>query len=232
MCYYLYFKATGNVQLSTLTIDQLNTLLQANILNNCITNCSNQGSCVYQSGGLVCVCNGNYGGTRCQEDIRPCASSPCINNGTCIENIPEQTFTCHCNLHLFYGRYCENRVDLCANHTCSDNGFCTTVDNQPTCTCFSMYSGTNCEIKSAEKQTIENFISAASIISIICLITFYLIMVVSDAETLYRTHRQRKKSNMKKIKKKPKSSHKNDTNKRINQQFTKKSHLDYIPLEI
>jgi hypothetical protein len=145
------------------------------------------------------------------------------------------TFTCECNSKLFYGQHCEMRVDLCANQTCSNNGYCSVVNNEPTCVCFAMYNGSNCEIKSAEKQRIENVISAASIIAIVCIIGFYLVMVLSDVDSMYRgflrrrtAARLREKTPHQKVQSVKRSP--TNENQRMRKHVVKKTHLDYIPL--
>jgi hypothetical protein len=160
---------------------QLNVLMQSTILNNCLTNCSGNGACNLRNGSLVCECVQFHAGIACQNDIRPCSSAPCINNGTCSDNIAEQTYTCDCDLKLFFGVNCESLINLCANVTCSDSGFCkVAANNEPVCKCFPLFSGTNCEIKSAVMRAIENCITTASIIAIICICAVYVFMAFLD----------------------------------------------------
>ncbi|RNA00108.1 crumbs isoform X1 [Brachionus plicatilis] len=107
-------------------------------LTKCLINCSNNGKCFYDTkkNYLECKCFENFTGLSCQVDKRFCSSSPCLNNGTCIED--SQGFRCQCMKDYFFGKYCEKAIDLCANETCSKNGFCVIL------------SGEKCEIESVE----------------------------------------------------------------------------------
>ncbi|RNA23001.1 neurogenic locus notch -like protein [Brachionus plicatilis] len=120
-------------------------------LTKCLINCSNNGKCFYDTkkNHLECKCFENFTGPSCQVDKRFCSSSPCLNNGTCIED--SQGFRCQCMKDYFFGNYCEKAIDLCANETCSKNGFCVVKkDFKVICKCLYLYSGEKCEIESAE----------------------------------------------------------------------------------
>ena len=43
---------------------------------------------------ISCLCKLGYAGTNCEYDIDECASSPCVNNGTCL-NL-EGLYVCKC----------------------------------------------------------------------------------------------------------------------------------------
>ncbi|RNA34459.1 neurogenic locus notch -like protein [Brachionus plicatilis] len=120
-------------------------------LTKCLINCSNNGKCFYDTKKKYseCRCFGNFTGPLCQVDKRFCSSSPCLNNGTCIED--SQGFRCQCMKDYFFGKYCEIAIDLCANETCSKNGFCVVKkDFEVFCKCFYLYNGEKCEIESVE----------------------------------------------------------------------------------
>jgi len=40
------------------------------------------------------------------DPLQPCKSSPCLNNGTCTDDILTQEFTCTCTA-AYYGDLCE-----------------------------------------------------------------------------------------------------------------------------
>ena len=60
-------------------------------------------------------------GPNCEVDIIECASTPCLNGGTCNDN--RNYFTCSC-LSGFGGTLCEININECASQPCTNNGFC------------------------------------------------------------------------------------------------------------
>lgn len=60
-----------------------------------------------------------YEGNECFYDVRECASSPCLNNGECIENMPGH-FYCSCQAG-FEGNLCQYNKDDCASNPCGEN---------------------------------------------------------------------------------------------------------------
>lgn len=153
--------------------------------NVCLVNCSNHGKCkLSDENRFKCECDINYAGSICQADMRPCSSKPCLNNGTCFENIAESSFKCECN-QFYFGEKCEFKIDVCKNVTCSFKGNCADVNNKPKCECFYLYSGLRCEIESSEQKIIKNVVSSASIIAIIIIILFYSSFIISDLFDFY-----------------------------------------------
>jgi hypothetical protein len=170
------------------TGSQLNEVLSeyTGDLSGCLSNCSNQGYCVFNSiQKYVCKCNQYRTGKACQSDLRPCSSSPCLNNGTCssimVNN--DTSFQCICQNNLYYGIYCEHKLDLCKNNTeiCFANqGFCIMNDTQPTCKCLMGYSGIKCEIQSTSLVITKAIVNASSIVAIIVLVSFVILILCFD----------------------------------------------------
>ena len=73
---------------------------------------------------LSCLCPEGFTGTRC-EIRNPCSTTPCINNGQCV-NTPNAVYgtayTCQCQPG-FTGANCELQ-DFCAAQPCLDDAPC------------------------------------------------------------------------------------------------------------
>jgi len=162
----------------------LNILQSSTDMSSCLMNCSNQGICKLDpiTQKFICECNANFMGKSCQTDSRPCMRwNPCLNNATC-QNVNSTSFECKCPSNgLYYGEYCENKVNLCENVTCSSNGYCYLQNQtQPKCKCNNGFSGETCELESNTIKQLKTFQWTSTIICIICLITFWTLIVGSD----------------------------------------------------
>ncbi len=71
--------------------------------------------------GCSCLCAEGYEGSRCEQNIDDCASSPCKNEGTCTDLL--NGFNCTCS-DRFYGERCElsNICTLGANQSACQHG--------------------------------------------------------------------------------------------------------------
>lgn len=170
-------------------------------LSGCLVNCSNHGICYSDpvTNVIGCICDQNFTGSACATDIRACSSSPCLNEGLCIDLFNNQTdsFSYQCNCTQYYsGANCDTKIDICAGQECSNHGTCTDTNHTAVCDCYSNYSGDQCEIESESLKTAKKVIQSTSIIAIITLIMFYLLFVCSDIHTWYvgrnRKRRERK----------------------------------------
>lgn len=173
-----------------------------NDLTGCLVNCSNHGLCsVNSQNQLVCACFGNFIGSSCQTDTRPCSANPCLNNGTCVEaydsSSKEYSYTCNCG-EFHFGERCEFQVDLCVNKTCAGNGRCyVNASFVPVCECYKMFLGDNCEEQSEKLKTVKQMISATSVIAIVTICVTYLIVILCDLHTLLTKKQKRRKINPK-----------------------------------
>jgi len=198
-------------------------------MNSCLINCSNVGICKVDSlrKKYFCECNPNFMGKSCQTDKRPCfQSNKCLNNATCLY-VNTTSFECKCPSNgLYYGEYCENRINLCENVTCSNHGFCFLNQTQTKCKCFTGYSGDKCDLESNFVKVIRYVQWTSTIICIICIITFWTLIVGNDVLNYFKIGNEKIDINEwkhEKLQEKTKCKEKLCQNKR------KKVHFEYIP---
>ncbi|KAJ8314221.1 hypothetical protein KUTeg_008782 [Tegillarca granosa] len=79
-------------------------------------------------------------------EIDECASSPCQNQATCVDQI--NGFTCICEKG-WNGTLCQNNIDDCVGATCQHGGTCVDGINSYSCNCQYGYSGAHCETREA-----------------------------------------------------------------------------------
>ena len=105
--------------------------------------CMNDGTCKNIDNVGVCQCVAGYTGSRCEQQIDPCDSGPCLNHGNCTATDPFH-FVCKCPM-FFTGSLCENYTNPCTSNTCSNNGTCVPLSEETfSCTCAVGYSGQDC----------------------------------------------------------------------------------------
>jgi hypothetical protein len=133
---WLALEKKSSFSFSQLSTSQTTQLLGSTYdMSGCIVNCTNQGSCVFDSENnkFKCACNAYFSGLACQLDTRACSSNPCLNNATCVDvysnstsnssSVVDSKFRCECQSN-YEGAYCETKINICANETCSSNGNC------------------------------------------------------------------------------------------------------------
>ncbi|XP_033113935.1 fibropellin-3-like [Anneissia japonica] len=84
---------------------------------------------------------------RCGEPIDECASSPCLNGGTC--NDLQNAFECVC-VNGYEGARCEIETNECASNPCQNGGQCLDLIGLYFCNCPLGYLGVNCETDNNE----------------------------------------------------------------------------------
>ncbi|XP_061505186.1 protein crumbs isoform X1 [Anopheles gambiae] len=134
-------------------------------------NCLNGGSCT--PNGSACLCPPGYDGARCEQPVgnglcspancaepyrciggkcqcpdnmncdNPCASSPCLHNGSCY--LQGQGYACKCTSG-FEGKRCENDIDECKKDGICGNGICQNTPGSFRCFCTPGYTGLNCDL--------------------------------------------------------------------------------------
>ncbi|CAF2434063.1 unnamed protein product [Rotaria sp. Silwood2] len=126
----------------------------------CLTNpCENGGSCFITNSATtkgICICHEGFIGDYCEilynrtlngirEQKSYCSTSPCINDGTCVE---KGLFNGYCRCTPEYrGTYCETAVHPfgCNPNPCKNGGTCVLLENnQAQCLCTAVFRGVTC----------------------------------------------------------------------------------------
>ncbi|XP_046549400.1 sushi, von Willebrand factor type A, EGF and pentraxin domain-containing protein 1-like [Haliotis rubra] len=115
--------------------------------------CLNGGTCRVVNHDYFCDCPPDFTGSACVTELKACDSSPCYNNGFCI-NQGALAYTCHCpssvgsSTSRYSGLRCEIDRNDCAFNPCRNNGSCHDKVGAYTCLCpsFSEYTGSSCSV--------------------------------------------------------------------------------------
>jgi hypothetical protein len=154
-------------------------------LFGCLVNCSGKGKCLYTAENrFECKCLQLRSGVACENNLHPCASVKCLNDGKCYElpsfdGVDNLEVACNCS-GLYYGSKCQEKINVCANEICSGHGACFENNSLPFCKCFSMYEGDKCETSSAALQHLRKKISIASYLAFFFLFLCYGIFICLD----------------------------------------------------
>uniref|UniRef100_A0A3Q2VZY8 Delta-like protein n=1 Tax=Haplochromis burtoni TaxID=8153 RepID=A0A3Q2VZY8_HAPBU len=110
--------------------------------------CGPRGRCIsLPAGNFSCSCDPGFTGTYCHENINDCASSPCKNGGTCIDEI--NSFKCFCP-DGWEGSLCDEWIFLsvdvneCSRNPCQNGGQCVDLLNDFYCNCVDNWKGKTC----------------------------------------------------------------------------------------
>ena len=84
-----------------------------------------------------------FTGKNCDVNINECASSPCLNNGYCIDEV--NSYRCICQ-YGDTGPNCELSINFCDPNYCMNGATCHSLEDKFTCECSQGFNGTRCEL--------------------------------------------------------------------------------------
>ena len=98
--------------------------------------CENGATCVdVEVGGYKCNCLPGYTGDLCGVNIDECASSPCVNGGTCTDGI--NGYSCLCPAEFngptclcpqgYTGENCSEKINACETSPCKHGATCVSL---------------------------------------------------------------------------------------------------------
>jgi Notch-like protein len=91
-----------------------------------------------------------YTGSICETDIDECASTPCLNGGTCTQGVASYTCTCAAGFADVPVGTCFSELDECSSSPCLNGGTCFDHTFAYSCVCAKGYAGYNCEVNPNE----------------------------------------------------------------------------------
>lgn len=120
-------------------------------LNFCTNHkpCHNGGTCSNTGqGSYTCKCPPGFVGTDCEIKVKDCSMNPCLNNGTCADDMTgfNDGYKCQCG-YGWIGNHCETQTVTCASKPCLHGGNCRDSSQGFKCDCAAGYGGRNCELQ-------------------------------------------------------------------------------------
>ncbi|XP_036061965.1 protein delta homolog 1 isoform X2 [Onychomys torridus] len=106
-----------------------------------------------------CFCKDGWEGKFCNIDMRACTSTPCANNGTCVD-LEKGQYECSC-APGFSGKDCQNKDGPCVinGSPCQNGGACVDDEGQAShasCLCPPGFAGNFCEIVNVNNSCTPN----------------------------------------------------------------------------
>ena len=101
-----------------------------------------------------------FDGQNCEQNLNECLSSPCLNGGSCVDDVG--SYHCNC-LNEFAGRHCEHPLQVqarsgCESEECSQDSICVKDDHGLQCVCKPGFVGNppNCTLNYCTSNPCEN----------------------------------------------------------------------------
>ena len=117
--------------------------------------CLHGGVCsVNDSNSFICSCPVGFTGLNCEIDINECDTGPCMNSGSCYNGFGSYICSCssgftgrECQVQCpvgYDGERCQNNINYCTSTSCHNGGTCIEGDDDYSCTCPPLFTGTYC----------------------------------------------------------------------------------------
>uniref|UniRef100_A0A3B4AQ58 Sushi, nidogen and EGF-like domain-containing protein 1 n=1 Tax=Periophthalmus magnuspinnatus TaxID=409849 RepID=A0A3B4AQ58_9GOBI len=91
----------------------------------------------------ICGLQGDWSQPPVCEEINECRSQPCLNGGTCRDQVG--SFFCECGKG-FSGNHCQNEQDVCDSSPCLNGGVCRSYRRNYLCLCKEGFFGDQCQM--------------------------------------------------------------------------------------
>ena len=114
-------------------------------------------------------------------EINNCASSPCLNGGTCVNVVND--FVCECPPD-FQGDLCNAEINNCTSSPCLNGGTCVDGIDNFTCTCLPDFGGNLCQKGKKEKFILYIFFINCRTYFAVCLIRFICSRINIEVEKI------------------------------------------------
>jgi len=104
----------------------------------------NSQSCLDGIDTFSCACSPGWSGDTCEIWVGWCTEMPCLNGGTCKDDLTRSSYVCEC-AGGFIGDNCGTNVNDCADHPCLNGASCVDGIETFSCECQTPFVGKFCQ---------------------------------------------------------------------------------------